>query len=124
MPGDLVMAFASDINHPAIEEGLIHRNYILVGVVQSFTDVVWDTGYADDDWDGKTTQERLKVLWCDIKGWDKGHANQPEHPLNQQVKVISVTGDGNLNKINPEFKSLIEDQFEFVNGKWKFRRYM
>ena len=40
MPGNLMMAFASNINHPAIEEGLVHRNYILVGLVQSFTNVV------------------------------------------------------------------------------------
>ena len=36
MPGDVVMAFASDIKHPAVDAGVIHRNYILVGIVKSF----------------------------------------------------------------------------------------
>ena len=43
MPGDLVFEFASDINHPAVGAGLIHRNYILVGAVKSFFKIRWDT---------------------------------------------------------------------------------
>ena len=123
MPGDLVMAFASDINHPAVEAGLIHRNYILVGAVKSFVDVKWNTGMGDDEWDGITNQERLKIVWSDIKDWDDLSLNQPECPLNSQVKVIALKSDGNLNGINPEFKALIENQFEFGRGGWVFKQY-
>ena len=61
MPGDLVMAFASDIHHPALESGLIHQNYMVIGLVKSFVEVKWDTEMGDDEWDGIATQERLKV---------------------------------------------------------------
>ena len=49
MPGDLVMAFTSDIKHPAVDAGVIHRNYILVGIVKSFVSVEWNTGMDDVD---------------------------------------------------------------------------
>ena len=111
MPGDLVFAFASDINHPAVDAGLIHRNYILVGAVKSFVNVKWDTGMGDDEWDGFTNQKRLKILWSHIKDWDD--SSQPECPLNSQVKVVALKSDGNLDGMNPEIKTLIEDQFEF-----------
>ena len=123
MPGDLVMAFASDIDHPAIEEGLIHRNYILLGIVKSFVHVEWNTEMGDDEWDGITTQERLKMFWADIPGWDDDTCNQPKHPHNSQVKVIALKRDGDLEGINPEFKALIDDQFEFVRGGWAFKQY-
>ena len=123
MPGDLVMAFASDINHPAVDAGVIHRNYILVGIVQRFIDVEWNTGMSEEDWDGITTQERLKVTWGEIDGWDMYSSAKPPHPLNSEVKVILLKGDGNLDKINPELKSLIETHFEFVNGGWSFKTY-
>ena len=123
MPGDLVMAFASDIKHPAVDEGLIHRNYILVGIVKVFVYVEWNTHLGDDEWNGITTQERLKVFWSDIDGWDSYSSNQPKHPLNSQVKVIALKRNGNLDGINPQFKALIEDQFGFVRGGWTFNQY-
>ena len=52
MPGDLVMAFASDIHHPALESGLIHPNYMVIGLVKAFIEVKWDTEMGDDEWDG------------------------------------------------------------------------
>ena len=39
MPGDLVMVFVYDINHPAFDAGAIHRNYIIVGIINAFVDV-------------------------------------------------------------------------------------
>ena len=124
MPGDLVMAFASDIHHPALESGLIHPNYMVIGLVKSFVEVKWDTEMGDDEWDGIATQERLKVFWFDIDGWDSDTCNQPEHPLNSQVKVVALRRDGSLDGINPQFKALIEEQFEFVRGGWAFKDFM
>ena len=96
-------------------------NYILVGTVKSFVEAKWNTGMGDDEWDGITTQERLKILWSDIKGWEDESLKQPEHPINKQVKVIALKNDGNLDGINPEFKSLIKKQFEFKRGHWAFK---
>ena len=124
MPGDLVMAFASDINHPAFKSGLIHQNYMVIGIVKSFVEVKWDTEMGDDEWDGIATQERLKVNWCDIDGWDSDTCSQPKHPLNSQVKVVGVRRDGSLDGINPQFKALIEEQFEFVRGGWAIKNFM
>ena len=43
-PGDLVMATASDIAHPALKEGIIACNYLMLGSVVEFVYVEWDTG--------------------------------------------------------------------------------
>ena len=123
MPGDLVMAFASDISHPAVDAGVIHRNYVLVGIVQRFIDVEWNTGRFEDDWNGITTQERLKVTWGQIDGWDMYSCPKPKHPHNSDLKVISLKGDGNLDKINPEIQALIDTNFEFINGSWRNKKY-
>ena len=118
------MAFASDINHPVFELGLIHQNYTVIGLVKSFVEVKWDTEMGDDEWDGIATQERLKVNWCDIDGWDSDTCSQPKHPLNSQVKVVGVRRNGSLDGINPQFKALIEEQFEFVRGGWAIKNFM
>ena len=124
MPGDLVMAFASDLDHPAVNEELISRNFILVGIVKSFIDVKWDTGMKDEEWDGIANQERLKMFWFDIEGWDNTFSDDSKHPLNSEVKVIALRRDGNLDGLNKQFKALIEEQFEFVRGGWSVKQYM
>ena len=115
MPGDLVMAFASDIKHPAVVAGVIHRNYILVGIVKSFVSVKWDTGMADfdEDWNGIAVQERLNVSWGEVPRWKKSSPNQPPPPHNFQVKVIALSGNGDLENLNPHFKDMINQQFIF-----------
>ena len=113
MPGDLVMAFASDIKHPAVDAGVIHRNYILVGIVKSFVCVKWDTGMADEDWNGITVQERLNVSWGEVPRWKKSSPNQAPPPHNDDVKVIALSGNGDLENLNPQFKDMIHQQFSF-----------
>ena len=78
MPEDLVMAFSSDIKHPAVDIGVIHRNYILVGIVKSFVSVEWNTGRddVDEEWNGITVQERLNVTWGEVPRWKKTSPNQ------------------------------------------------
>ena len=111
MPGDLVMAFASDINHPAVAEGIIHPSYILVGRVRYFVDVA--------------TQQRLKVFWGDIDGWDGESCAVPEYPQNKQVRVIALSSDcGDMDKLNHQFKEMIDEQWKYVDNRgWKFKKF-
>ena len=68
-PGDLVMASASDIAHPAFKQGIIACSYVMLGSVVEFVYVEWDTDMKDDSWDGVVEQhERLKVSWLDVEG--------------------------------------------------------
>ena len=123
MPGDLVMAFASDIDHPAVYKKSISRNFILVGIVKSFIHVQWDTGMRDDeDFDRFSFQERLKVSWFHIQGWDDTSGDKPKHPLNSQVKVIALRRNGSLDGLNRQLKRLICEEFEFVRGGWNFKQ--
>ena len=59
MPGYLVMEFASDIKHPTVDVVVIHRNYILVGIIRSCVSVEWDTGMVYENWNCITIQDRL-----------------------------------------------------------------
>ena len=115
LPGDLVMAFASDIKHPAVTAGVIHRNYILVGIVKSFVSVEWDTRMhdVDEEWNGITVQERLNVTWGEVLRWKKTSPNQATPPHNDDVKVIALSGNGDLENLNPQFKDMIRQQFSF-----------
>ena len=68
-PGDLVMASASDIGHPAFKQGIIGCSYVVLGSVVEFVYMWWDTGMEDDNWDGVVEQhKRLKVCWMDVEG--------------------------------------------------------
>ena len=123
MPGDLVMAFASDIDHPEVYKKSISRNFILVGIVKSFIHVQWDTGMRDDeDFDRFSSQERLKVSWFHIQGWDDTSGDKPKHPLNSQVRVIALRRNGSLDGLNRQLKRLICEEFEFVRGGWNFKQ--
>ena len=80
MSGYLVMSFLSDIKHPAVEVDVIHRNYILVGIIRSFVSIEWDTGMTDEDWNSITMQGRLNVFWGKIPRWNKSSSNNPSTP--------------------------------------------
>ena len=121
--GDLVMGFASDLEHPEIVENNIHRNYILMGILRSFIDVEWDTGRRDkEDWDGITIQERLNVQWFD--GNKLGITMNVKHPRNDQVKVIALARDGDIDNMNTHFKSLVKENFIFERGGWQINSRM
>ena len=79
---------------------------------------------GDEEWDGIVNQERLKVFWFDIEGWDRDTCREPKHPLNSEVKVIALKRDDYLDGLNKQFREMIEEQFEFVRGGWNFRQYM
>ena len=74
--GDMIMATASDINHPAYLTGKVGMMYIVFGVVRCFVYCDYDTGKGDDEWDGVVKdQECLEVKWANVPGngnvdWD------------------------------------------------------
>ena len=66
-PGDLVMATAGDIKHPAVGYQSIHPCYIIIGVVESFTYIKWCAPKGSSDWSGRDNDhERLVVQWMTV----------------------------------------------------------
>ena len=110
-PGDLVMATASDIAHPAFKEGFIANSYIMLGSVVEFVYVEWDTGMKDVNLDGVVEQhERLKVSWLDVEGVsDDDWGVTP--PVPQWVKVIAKKGDHKLDGLNGFMTEEIRNNF-------------
>jgi len=110
-PGDLVMATASKIGHPAYTSGTIGCSYILLGAVVEFVYLDWDTGNIDENWDGIIRQhERIRVRWLDVGGksdddWDVTPA------ITQWVTVIGKKVDGKLDGINAFLKEEIQKSF-------------
>ena len=62
---------------------------------------------TDEEWNGITVQERLNVSWGEVLLWKKNSPNKPPPPHNNQVKVIVLSGDGDLENLNPQFKDMI-----------------
>ena len=110
-PGDLVMAFASDIKHPAYLAGKINRSFIFFGVVRNFVYVQWNTGLGDKEWDGVIeNHERLNIRWAaNIPDWDTKVDVPP--PTNQWVKVLALKNDPQLDDINEFLIDGINEHF-------------
>ena len=110
-PGDLVMATAFDIGHPAFSMGLIGCSYVLLGCVVDFVYLDWDTGNVDEDWDGIVRDhERIRVRWLDVGGksdedWDV------TPPATQWVKVIGKKVDDKFEGLNAFLKVEIAKSF-------------
>ena len=63
-PGDLVMATATDIHHPAIDYATIHPSYTLFGVVRSLTYVKWSSKDGREEWNNYgNNHKRLDIEW-------------------------------------------------------------
>lgn len=110
-PGDMVMATASDIGHPAYSSGVIGCSYVMFGSVVEFVYMDWDTGNCDEDWDGIILQhERIRVKWMDVGG--KRGGNWYVTPVvTQWLKVIGKKGDDRLDGINVFVKEEIMKSF-------------
>ena len=110
-PGDLVMASASDIGHPAFKQCIIGCSYVVLGSVVEFLYMRWDTGLKDDNWDGVVEQhERLKVSWLDVEGVsDDDWGVTPA--VTQWVKVLAKKVDGKLDGLNDFMKEEIRENF-------------
>ena len=118
-PGDLVIAFASDIVHPAFKQGIIGCSYVVLGSVEGFVYQRWDTGMKDENWDGVVQQhERLKVNWLDVKGVsDEDWGVAPA--VTQCVKVLAKKGDAKLEGLNIFMKKeIIENFFHTKQSGW------
>ena len=75
--------------------------------IRSFVSVEWYTGMADEDWNGITVHERLHESSDEIPRWSRNSPNKPPPPHNNQVKVKALSVNGDLDKLNPQFKDMI-----------------
>ena len=118
-PGDMVMATASDIGHPAYSAGVIGCSYVMFGSVVEFVYMDWDTGNCDEDWDGIILQhERIRVKWMDVGG--KREEDWDVTPVvTQWLKVIGKKGDDRLDGINVFVKEeIVKSFFHSKKGGW------
>ena len=70
IPGDIIMAFTSNVKHPAACDDIVRHNYILIGIVNFFVYEELNMGKKYNKWDGITIQDRWKIFWDDVVGWD------------------------------------------------------
>ena len=66
MPGDIVMSFASDIDHPEYLRSIVPCHYVYFGQAKRFVYVDWDTG--DDQFGVVANSERLEIQWSCASG--------------------------------------------------------
>ena len=104
MPGDLIMAHASDIDHPAWVQVKIDRNYIMFGVVKNFVYVEWDTGFGIIE-----DHERLNINWVAVPGWDTEDKIPP--PCNDREKVLSLRTNYGIDGLNSFLIDGINEHF-------------
>ena len=72
--GDLVMATAGEILHPAVHNRSIDASYIMLGVVKAFTYIKWVSEDGQDRYDNDTNNyERVVVTWAVIDSLLTGH---------------------------------------------------
>ena len=63
-PGDLVMATADEIKHPALTHRAVHPSNIILGVVKEYTYIKWTTLKGKEEWNlYQNNFERLIVIW-------------------------------------------------------------
>ena len=99
MTADLVMAHASNINHPAYLLDNISRNHILFGIVRKFVYVKWKIGTCNEEHDVIENHKPLNIEWSNLPGDDK---NEVVPPLcNHWMKVLSLKNKCALESLNP-----------------------
>ena len=64
---------------------------------------------TDEDWNGITVQESLNVSWGEVPSWKKNPPSKTPPPYNKQVKVITLSGNGNLENL----RDIVNQQFIF-----------
>ena len=131
-PGDLVMATAGEIGHPALEYGAIAKSYIFFGIVKYFNYEKWDKCGEDGSWEEYVKRtERVTVNWMTIEEGCRRYIDRnspkPIDPisdydvyvdvspvLKDKVKVIAKRNSSDLHKINGFLKKAINKKFYFV----------
>ena len=105
IPTYIVMVTTGEVRRPAVKYGFVNRNYLLFGVVIVYIYINWETGRADEEWDGVVkNHERLRVQWVKVAGrkhedWDI------VLPSTKWVTVAGKRTDGELIGINPCLKA-------------------
>jgi hypothetical protein len=145
-PGDLVMASAGDIHHPAAEYLAVHRTYIIFGVVRSYTYIKWSSKSGREEWNNYTNNfKRLDVVWEPVVStlhsqryidetmetkekpgeqddWvDLPTTIPPVH--HSKIKVVCKKNNCNIDGLNPYFQEWIGKHFKFnIHTGWKFKQ--
>ena len=130
--GDVVMATAKDINHPALHYGDIGKAFVVFGIIQGFQTVDdWTDAAAAD----RTTTELIVVNWMTVKRGERYiHLGRSEHleesasdlddhfafiPAVEKSKVV-LLAKGNspqLGHLN-EFLALAVGNYYTFNDYW------
>ena len=98
--GDIIMAKAGDINHPAYLSDIVSRNYYVFGSVRGFCyiinemEYVRNISYSDDDECG---DERLEVVWVKVAGSSTTAFTPPSRKC---IHMVAKAGDAILVGMN------------------------
>ena len=79
-PGDIVMATAATLSHPAFIQGIVGRNFLVFGAVRGYVYRNWHTDHKNKYYDGVVhNQERLIVDWMKVDGNYWEFVNPPSY---------------------------------------------
>ena len=117
-PGDIVYCTAGRVKHPAVKEGLLNKEYIMIGAVG---------GYVYPDENFRLRDERCIVDWLKVK---VKLSQQIDVTIEEKVEIppvfanlLSIVSKNNKDKIdgfNPWFTKEINDNYYFKNEfGWK-----
>ena len=144
-PGDLVMATAGDIKHPAVDYHTVSPSYLIFGVVHSYTYIKWASREGGENWNNYTNNfKRLHVVWEPIyatltsQRWIDEMMEEQCKPADQdkfvdiptvippvhhvKVKVICKKNSCNIDGLNNFVQDWIAQHFKFnIHSGWKFK---
>ena len=135
-PGDIIMSTVEKIQHPLLELGIVKKNFVMFGIVRSFSYHNRDNGntkgYARD-------HERLEVCWCNLikdghRYIDKrtisppvtinsqlyiDHRMYPKAVRKDDVTLLAKGNDPDLSGLNPFIATEVERVYYFASpGGW------
>ena len=144
-PGDLVMATAADIHHPAVNYEVVNPSYLLFGVVKNYTYIKWASKEGKENWCNYTNNhKRLTVEWEPLisqktnQRWVDTTMETPP-PLNNQgpyrdlpveippshrmkLKVVCKKNSCRIDGLNPFVQEWIAAHFSFnIHYGWKHK---
>ena len=135
-PGDIIMSTVEKIQHPLFEQGIVKKDFVLFGIVRSFSyhdrDKGDTTGYARD-------HERLEVCWCNLIKGDHRYIDKrtvpppvtidshlyinkrmyPRAVKKDDVTLLAKRNDPDLSGLNPFIATEVERVYYFASpGGW------
>ena len=128
-PGDLVMATAGEIYHPALREGTIDSSFIFFGVMKYFSYEKWDKSGKDNSWDTYVKMtERVTVSWMTIEEGCRRYIDR-----NSPKPIDSISGYDTYVDIPPVKKDILRvlakrncSELKKVNGflkKYVYKKF-